>query len=178
MPSRHRRQQMGRHRGAGVGVGVGTVYRHFPSLDGLARRDEVSMEIVALADPEDAPALLEGLRSPGERLTRLGREAFAIYERGARASRGSWAASPPCTRPSASAQTLEAALAALVDSALEPLDADTQNRAAIAHAIIDRPRHHRPQHVVSGADFDGGRVSWFSIFMYVSSRRSRRVLVP
>ena len=41
------------------------------------------MEAVALPDPAAAPALFDGLDAPAERLERLVREAFAIYERGA-----------------------------------------------------------------------------------------------
>ena len=69
---------------ARAGVGVGTVYRHFPSLDELIPAcGEVSMEIVALPDPEGVPALFDGVDAPAERIERLVREAFAIYERGA-----------------------------------------------------------------------------------------------
>ena len=122
---------------ARAGVGVGTVYRHFPSLDELVPAcGEIAMEIVALPDPDDAPALFEGLRTPGERLTRLVREAFAIYERGSRELRP--VRREPDAHPSlaADAAALEASLSALVDGALEPLDADPQDRA-VARAMID-----------------------------------------
>src|SRR3954454_14105719 len=70
---------------ARAGVGVGTVYRHFPTLDELVPAcGEISMQIIALPDPDAAPALFDALRSPAERLTRLVRAAFAIYERGSR----------------------------------------------------------------------------------------------
>jgi AcrR family transcriptional regulator len=122
---------------ARAGVGVGTVYRHFPSLDELVPAcGEVSMKIVALPDPDDAPALFEGLRTPGERLARLVREAFAIYERGSRELQP--VRREPDVHPSVAAagEALEASLSALVDSALEPLDADPQDRA-VARAMID-----------------------------------------
>src|SRR3954469_4262621 len=62
---------------ARAGVGVGTVYRHFPTLDELVPAcGEISMQIIALPDPDDAPALFDDLRSPAERLTRLVRAAF------------------------------------------------------------------------------------------------------
>src|SRR5689334_15690361 len=69
---------------ARAGVGVGTVYRHFPTLDELVPAcGEVSMEIVALPSPAEAPALLDGADGPAERIARLVSEVFAIYERGA-----------------------------------------------------------------------------------------------
>jgi AcrR family transcriptional regulator len=122
---------------ARAGVGVGTVYRHFPSLDELVPAcGEVAMEIVALPDPDAAAGLFEGLRTPRERLERLVRETFAIYERGARELR--LVRGEPDAHPSVAAhgKALEAALSALVDSALEPLDADPQDRA-VARAMID-----------------------------------------
>jgi len=122
---------------ARAGVGVGTVYRHFPSLDELVPAcGEVSMEIVALPDPDDAPNLFEGLRTPDERLGRLVGETFAIYERGARELRP--VRREPHAHPSvaAAAEALEASLSALVDGALEPLDADPQDRAVV-RAMID-----------------------------------------
>ena len=69
---------------ARAGVGVGTVYRHFPSLDELVPAcAAISMEAIALPDPRDAAALFDGADAPAERIERLVREAFAIYERGA-----------------------------------------------------------------------------------------------
>ena len=41
------------------------------------------MQIVALPDPQDVPSLFDGVDAPAERIERLVREAFAIYERGA-----------------------------------------------------------------------------------------------
>ena len=69
---------------ARAGVGVGTVYRHFPSLDELIPAcGEISMQIVALPDPQGVPSLFDGIDAPAERIERLVTEAFAIYERGA-----------------------------------------------------------------------------------------------
>jgi len=123
---------------ARAGVGVGTVYRHFRSLDELVPAcGEVSMDIVALPDPNDAPAVFEGLHTPRERLGRLVREAFAIYERGSRELQV--VRREPDAHPSVAAagEALEASLSALVDSALEPRDADPRDRA-VARAMIDR----------------------------------------
>src|SRR5918999_2979586 len=67
---------------ARAGVGVGTVYRHFPSVDELIPAcGEISMQIVALPDPDEVPSLFAGATEPAERIERLVREAFAIYER-------------------------------------------------------------------------------------------------
>src|SRR6476661_10924849 len=67
---------------ARAGVGVGTVYRHFPTLDELIPAcGEISMQVIALPDPEDAPTLFAGVDTPAERIERLVHEAFAIYER-------------------------------------------------------------------------------------------------
>ena len=122
---------------ARAGVGVGTVYRHFPSLDELVPAcGEVSMELAALPDPDEAPALFEGLRH-AERAPRPPRhEAFAIYERASRELQV--ARREPDTHPAVAAvgEALETSLSALVDSALEPLDADPRDRA-IARAMID-----------------------------------------
>ena len=122
---------------ARAGVGVGTVYRHFPSLDELVPAcGEVSMKIVALPDPVEASTRFTGLRTAGERLARLVVEAFAIYERGSRELRP--VRREPDVHPSvaAAAEALEASLTALVDSALEPLEADARDRA-VARAMID-----------------------------------------
>src|ERR687890_379465 len=68
-----------------AGVGVGTVYRHFPSLDELVPAcGDITMQVVALPDPPTLPELFEHATEPVQRLERLVREAFAIYERGAR----------------------------------------------------------------------------------------------
>src|SRR5688500_12570201 len=71
---------------ARAGVGVGTVYRHFPSLDELIPAcGEITKQVVALPDPSRLPALFEDATEPAERIARLVRETFAIYERAARA---------------------------------------------------------------------------------------------
>jgi AcrR family transcriptional regulator len=122
---------------ARAGVGVGTVYRHFPSLDELIPAcGEISMQIVALPDPHGAAALFDGLDDPAERIERLVRETFAIYERGApelRAIRHEADVHPRVAQDSAE---LEASLTALVDSALEPLDVTPPDRA-VARAMVD-----------------------------------------
>src|SRR3712207_1291683 len=65
---------------ARAAVGVGTVYRHFPSLDELVPAcGRVAMELLALPDPSDAPALLAGVEGPRARMERLVGEVFAIY---------------------------------------------------------------------------------------------------
>jgi AcrR family transcriptional regulator len=122
---------------ARAGVGVGTVYRHFPSLDDLVPAcGELSMQIVALPDPNEVPALFDGLSTPGERLTRLVQEAFGIYERGAGELQA--ARREPDVHPSvaAFAEALEQSLSALVDAALGPFDAPPQERTLV-RAMID-----------------------------------------
>ena len=119
---------------ARAGVGVGTVYRHFPSLDELVPAcGEVSMSVVAL--PDDIAGLFEGLRG-AERLGRLVRETFAIYERGS--GELQVVRREPDVHPSVAVlyEGFEATLSALVDSALEPLDADPADRAVV-RAMID-----------------------------------------
>ena len=122
---------------ARAGVGVGTVYRHFPSLDELVPAcGEVSMSVVALPAPGDVPALFEGLSGSAVRIARLVSEAFAIYERGSRELQV--IRREPDVHPSVAVlgEALEASLSALVDTALEPLDANPQDRA-VARAMID-----------------------------------------
>jgi AcrR family transcriptional regulator len=122
---------------ARAGVGVGTVYRHFPSIDDLVPAcGEVSMQIIALPDPDDAPNLFAALRTPAERIGRLVQEAFAIYERGSRELQVS--RREPDAHPSVAAvgEALEASLAALVDAALSPLDVADEDRA-LARAMVD-----------------------------------------
>jgi AcrR family transcriptional regulator len=122
---------------ARAGVGVGTVYRHFPSLDELVPAcGEVSMSVVALPDPSDAPAVFAGLQGSASRVARLVGEAFAIYERGSRELQV--IRREPDVHPSVAVlgEALEASLSALVDSALEPLDVDPEDRA-VARAMID-----------------------------------------
>jgi AcrR family transcriptional regulator len=122
---------------ARAGVGVGTVYRHFPSLDELIPAcGEISMQIVALPDPDVVPSLFEAVDAPAERIERLVREAFAIYERGAPELRV--VRNEPDAHPSIAelGVELEASLTALVDSALKPLDVRPADRA-VARAMID-----------------------------------------
>jgi AcrR family transcriptional regulator len=122
---------------ARAGVGVGTVYRHFPSLNELVPAcGEVSMEIAALPDPDEVPALFDGLRKPAERIGRLVREAFGIYERGSRELQV--ARREPDAHPSVAAvgAALEASLSALVDAALSPFDVPPKERAFV-RAMID-----------------------------------------
>ena len=122
---------------ARAGVGVGTVYRHFPSLDELIPAcGEITMQELALPDPATVPALFEHAVEPTERIQRLVREAFTIYERGApvlRAVRGEANVHP---RVAEDRDQLEASLSALVDTALGPLEA-TQQDKALARALVD-----------------------------------------
>jgi AcrR family transcriptional regulator len=122
---------------ARAGVGVGTVYRHFPSLDELVPAcGEITMQVVALPDPSTVPALFEHARGPAERIERLVREAFAIYERGAQELRAIRREADVHPRVSQDRDELEASLSALVDTALGPLDATQQDRA-VARAVVD-----------------------------------------
>jgi AcrR family transcriptional regulator len=122
---------------ARAGVGVGTVYRHFPTPDELIPAcGEISMQIVALPDPEAAPSLFDGAEPPAERIERLVREAFAIYERGAPELRA--IRNEPDVHPSVleAGEELEASLTALVDAAVEPSGATPADRA-IVRAMVD-----------------------------------------
>jgi AcrR family transcriptional regulator len=122
---------------ARAGVGVGTVYRHFPSLDELMPAcGEITMQVVALPDPSTVPALFEHATEPAERIERLVREAFAIYERGAPELRAIRREGDVHARVAQDRDELEASLSALVDTALEPLDA-TQQERAVARAVVD-----------------------------------------
>jgi len=114
---------------ARAGVGVGTVYRHFPSLDELVPAcGAVTLEVIALPDP----SVLEGVDAPPERIERLVREAFAIYERGApqlRVMRDEPGVHPTVAE---AGERVEAALGALVDAAgIAPRD------RAVVRAMID-----------------------------------------
>ena len=118
-------------------VGVGTVYRHFPSLDELIPAcGEITMQVVALPDPATVPALFEHATEPAERIERLVREAFAIYERGARELRAIRREADVHPRVAQDRDELEASLSALVDTALGPLDATQQDRT-VARAMVD-----------------------------------------
>jgi AcrR family transcriptional regulator len=118
---------------ARAGVGVGTVYRHFPSLDELIPAcGEISMQIIAPPDPQAVPSLFDGVDAPAERIERLVREAFAIYERGAPQLRA--IRNEPDVHPSVAeaGEELEASLTALVDAVVEsPAD------RAVVRAMVD-----------------------------------------
>jgi AcrR family transcriptional regulator len=117
---------------ARAGVGVGTVYRHFPSLDELIPAcGEITMQIVALPEPKRAASLFDGLDAPAERIERLVREVFAVYERGApelRAIRDEPHVHP---RVAEDRDAIEASLSALVDAAVGRAD------RAVARAMVD-----------------------------------------
>ena len=122
---------------ARAGVGVGTVYRHFPSLDELIPAcGEITMQVIAPPDPATVPALFEHATQPAERIERLVREAFAIYERGAPELRAIRREADVHPRVAQDRDQLEASLNALVDTALAPLDATQQDRA-VARALVD-----------------------------------------
>jgi AcrR family transcriptional regulator len=122
---------------ARAGVGVGTVYRHFPTLDELIPAcGEISMQIIALPDPQGAPSLFDGIEAPAERIERLVREVFAIYERGAPQLRA--IRNEPDVHPGVaeSGEQLEASLGALVDAAVGPSDITPGDRAVV-RAMLD-----------------------------------------
>jgi AcrR family transcriptional regulator len=122
---------------ARAGVGVGTVYRHFPSLDELIPAcGEVTMRVVALPDPATVPALFEHAPEPADRIERLVREAFGIYERAAPVLRAIRREADVHPRVAEDRDQIDASLSALVDSALGPLDATQQDRA-VARAMVD-----------------------------------------
>ena len=93
------------------------------------------MEVIALPDPADAPALFDGADAPAERVERLVREAFAIYERGAPELHV--IRNEPGVHPSVAeaGEEIEASLAALVDAA------GIARRGPRGRARDDRPRH-------------------------------------
>ena len=122
---------------ARAGVGVGTVYRHFPSLDELIPAcGEISMRVVALPDPARVASLFDGVAGRAERIERLVREAFAIYERGAPQLRA--IRNQPDIHPNVAeaGQELEASLTALVDAAVEPFRITPTDRAVV-RAMVD-----------------------------------------
>jgi AcrR family transcriptional regulator len=122
---------------ARAGVGVGTVYRHVPSLDELVPAcGEIAMQVVALRDPSAVPALFEQTAEAAERVERLVREAFAIYERGAPALRAIRRESDVHPRVAEDRDAFEASLRALVDAALGPLDVTSEDRALV-RALVD-----------------------------------------
>ncbi len=122
---------------ARAGVGVGTVYRHFPSLDELIPAcGEITMQVVALPAPAAVRALFEDAMEPAQRIERLVGEAFTIYERGAPQLRAIRREADVHPRVGQERDQLDAALSALVDTALGPLDATAQDRA-LARAMVD-----------------------------------------
>ena len=122
---------------ARAGVGVGTVYRHFPSLDELIPAcGEVTMQALAVPDRSRAPALFESVSAPGERMERLVREVFAIYERGAAELRAIREGAHVHPRVAHDRDELDTTLAAFVDAALEPLSTTPQEHAVV-RALVD-----------------------------------------
>ena len=122
---------------ARAGVGVGTVYRHFPSLDELIPAcGEITMQIVALPAPSAVRSLFEDAVEPADRIERLVREAFAVYERGAPQLRAIRREGDVHPRVAQSRDEVEASLSTLVDAALEPLDVSNEDRAVV-RALID-----------------------------------------
>jgi AcrR family transcriptional regulator len=119
---------------ARAGVGVGTVYRHFRSLDELIPAcGEMARQVLALPDPD---AVFEAADAPAERIERLVREAFAIYERGAPQLRA--IRNEPDVHPNVAeaVEQIEASLAALIDAAVEPFET-TPADLAVVRAMID-----------------------------------------
>ena len=94
------------------------------------------MQVVALPDPQDAPSLFDGADAPAERIERLVREAFAIYERGAPELRV--IRNEPEMHPSVAeaGEAIEASLTALVDAAVEPFGIAPADRAVV-RAMVD-----------------------------------------
>lgn len=122
---------------ARAGVGVGTVYRHFPSLDELVPAcGEVTMQLVALPPSSDIPALFADATQPPERIERLVREVFAIYERAAPVLRAIRREGDVHARVAQDRSAIEASLDALVDTALGPLIAGHEDRAVV-RALVD-----------------------------------------
>ncbi len=116
---------------------MGTVYRHFPSLEELIPAcGELTMRAIALPEPAAVPALFEHTAEPAERIERLVRETFAIYERGAAALRAIRSEADVHPRVAHDRDQIEAALSALVDAALGPLDATPRDRS-VARALVD-----------------------------------------
>jgi AcrR family transcriptional regulator len=122
---------------ARAGVGVGTVYRHFPSLDELIPAcGEISMQIIALPDPQGVPALFDGVDAPPERIERLVREAFAIYERGAPELHAIRTEPEVHPHVAEAGEELEASLTALVAAAVAPFRITPADRAVV-RAMVD-----------------------------------------
>ena len=122
---------------ARAGVGVGTVYRHFPTLDELIPAcSEISLQVVALPDPQSMGSLFDGVDAPAERIERLVREAFEIYERGAPELRVIRDEPEMHASVAEGGEALEASLTALVDAAVEPFRITPADRAVV-RAMID-----------------------------------------
>jgi AcrR family transcriptional regulator len=119
---------------ARAGVGVGTVYRHFPSLDELIPAcGAVTMQALALPDPA---AVFADAGQPADRIERLAREAFTLYERGAPQLWAMRRESDVHAGVAQASEELEASLTALVDAALRPLRPARRDRAVV-RALID-----------------------------------------
>jgi AcrR family transcriptional regulator len=122
---------------ARAGVGVGTVYRHFPSVDELIPAcGEITRQRIALPDPRGVRALFDGVDAPADRIARLVRESFAIYERGAPQLRA--IRNEPDVHPNVAeaAEEVEASLAALIDAAVGQFEMEPSDRAVV-RAMID-----------------------------------------
>jgi AcrR family transcriptional regulator len=121
-----------------AGVGVGTVYRHFPSLDELIPAcGRVSMELVALPEPGDAPGLFEGVRGRRARLERLVSEVYAIWQRGADILEPARRERDLHPALDDAARMIEASLGALIDAALEPLGPVGDRDRRAVRAMLD-----------------------------------------
>jgi AcrR family transcriptional regulator len=122
---------------ARAGVGVGTVYRHFPSLDELVPAcGRIAMGLLALPTATDVAELYAGVKNPHARIERLVGAVFAIYERAAdvvRATLGQADVHPQVARDAAE---IQAALSALVEAALEPLEVGVHERR-LTRAMVD-----------------------------------------
>ena len=94
------------------------------------------MQVVALPDPSTVPALFEHATEPAERIERLVRQAFAMYERGAPELRAIRREGDVHPRVAQDRDDVEASLSVLVDAALGPLDATQQDRA-LTRAMVD-----------------------------------------
>ena len=116
-----------------AGVALGTVYRHFPTLDELIPAcGELAMGRLALPDAAACREAFAGARSRTERVHRLVREAFGIYERGAVIVEAVRAETDVHPMIAAADAEIEAALDRLVAVAV----ADRKARA-LARAMVD-----------------------------------------
>lgn len=114
-------------------VAPATVYRHFPTLDELVPAcGAISIDLLALPSDDEIAERFRGARSAKARLVRLVEELFAIYERGERVL---WAVRRD--RFSVAVlqkdhEQIEERLDAVRAAALEPLELDERQAAAIA----------------------------------------------